>query len=134
LAQLDQLAVQFPSLLFIATSNFEQAIDEAFLSRADLIEMIDVPTPEACEKILTDTVLAIAAVYPQLKGIVNDTDLRSAAKRSVGLDARRIRKAVLAACARDKRTALDPSGLKGSDILAAIEQAQSQSKRKDRRS
>lgn len=134
LAQLDQLAVQFPSLLFIATSNFEQAIDEAFLSRADLIEMIDVPTPEACEKILTDTVLAIAAVYPQLKGIVNDTDFRSAAKCSVGLDARRIRKAVLAACARDKRTALDPSGLKGSDILAAIEQAQSQSKRKDRRS
>jgi SpoVK/Ycf46/Vps4 family AAA+-type ATPase len=134
LAQLDQLAAQFPSLLFIATSNFEQAIDAAFLSRADLVELIDLPTPEACEKILADTVLAIATVYPQLKAIVHDPDFRAAAKRCVGLDARRIRKAVLAACARDKRTALDPSGLKGADILAAVEQAQSQLKRKERRS
>lgn len=133
LAQLDQLALQFPSLLFIATSNFEQAIDEAFLSRADLVEMIDLPTPDACERILTDTVLAIAEVYPKLKHIVQEADFRLAAKQCVGLDARRVRKAVLAACARDKRTALDPSLLKSADILASVEQAQSQLKRKERK-
>jgi SpoVK/Ycf46/Vps4 family AAA+-type ATPase len=132
LAQLDQLAEQFPSLLFVATSNFEQAIDAAFLSRADLVETIDLPTPEACEKILADTVDAIAEVYPKLKCLVNENDFHLAARRCVGLDARRIRKAVLAACARDKHTALDPSGMKSADILAAVDQAQMQMKRTER--
>ncbi len=130
LAQLDQLAAQFPSLLFIATSNFEQAIDEAFLSRADLVEVIGLPTPEACEQILADTVLSIGEVYPKVKHIIHEQDFKLAAKLCVGLDARRVRKAVLAACARNKHTALDPSGLKSADILAAVEQAQSQLKRK----
>ena len=130
LAQLDQLAAQFPSLLFIATSNFEEAIDEAFLSRADLVEVIGLPTPEACERILTDTVLAIGEVYPKIKHIIQEQNFKLAAKKCIGLDARRVRKAVLAACARDKHTALDPSGLKSADILAAVEQAQSQLKRK----
>lgn len=95
--------------------------------------MIDLPTPDACERILTDTVLAIAEVYPKLKHIVQEADFQTAAKRCVGLDARRVRKAVLAACARDKRTALDPSLLKSADILASVEQAQSQLKRKERK-
>jgi SpoVK/Ycf46/Vps4 family AAA+-type ATPase len=131
LAQLDQLAAQFPSLLFVATSNFEQAIDAAFLSRADLVETIGMPTAEACERILADTVQAIAEVYPRLKNLLNDADFRLAAKRCFGLDARRIRKVVLAACARDKRTALDPSCLTSADILASVEQAQAHSKGKE---
>ena len=89
LAQLDQLADQYPSLLFIATSNFQEAIDQAFLSRADLVETIGLPTPDACERILSDTVLAIAEVHPNLKQIVNDPAFRTAAKNCVGLDARR---------------------------------------------
>src|SRR5712671_5980514 len=36
LVQLDALAEQHPNLLFIATSNFPQAIDSAFTSRCDL--------------------------------------------------------------------------------------------------
>jgi hypothetical protein len=95
------------------------------------VETIDLPTPEACEKILADTVLAIGDVYPRLRNIVQEGDFLLAAKRCVGLDARRIRKSVLAACARDKHTALDPSGLKSADILAAVEQAQAQLKRKE---
>jgi hypothetical protein len=47
--------------------------------------------PEACGKILADTVLAIADVYPKLKDIVHEGDFRLAAKRCVGLEARRIR-------------------------------------------
>ena len=37
LVQLDALADRFPELLFIATSNFPQAVDTAFTSRADLV-------------------------------------------------------------------------------------------------
>ena len=123
LAQLDQLAAQYPQLLFIATSNFENAIDAAFISRADLVEDIGLPTAGACERILTDTVMALAAVFPRLKNIVDDRAFQQAVQQSVGLDARRIRKSVLAACARDKRTALDPGRLTAADILASVEQA-----------
>jgi AAA+ superfamily predicted ATPase len=123
LAQLDQLAAQYPQLLFIATSNFENAIDAAFISRADLVEDIGLPTADACERILTDTVMALAAVFPRLKNIVEDRAFQQAVQQSVGLDARRIRKSVLAACARDKRTALDPGRLTAADILASVEQA-----------
>jgi SpoVK/Ycf46/Vps4 family AAA+-type ATPase len=124
LAQLDNLATQYPKLLFIATSNFEKAIDAAFVSRADLVEYIGLPTAEACERILTDTVMALADIYPRLKSLVDDSVFRQAVQKSVGLDARRLRKSVLAACAREKRTALDPGRLTAADILASIEQAQ----------
>ena len=124
LAQLDNLATQYPKLLFIATSNFEKAIDAAFVSRADLVEYIGLPTAEACERILTDTVMALADVYPRLKGLVDDSAFRQAVQKGIGLDARRLRKSVLAACAREKRTALDPGRLTAADILASIEQAQ----------
>ena len=124
LAQLDNLATQYPKLLFIATSNFEKAIDAAFVSRADLVEYIGLPTTEACERILTDTVMALADIYPRLKSLVADSAFRLAVQKGIGLDARRLRKSVLAACAREKRTALDPGRLTAADILASIEQAQ----------
>jgi len=124
LAQLDNLATQYPKLLFIATSNFEKAIDAAFVSRADLVEYIGLPTAEACERILTDTVMALADIYPRLKSLIDDSAFRLAVQKGIGLDARRLRKSVLAACAREKRTALDPGRLTAADILASIEQAQ----------
>ena len=37
LVQLDALAEQYPDLLFLATSNFPQAVDAAFTSRCDLV-------------------------------------------------------------------------------------------------
>ena len=126
LAQLDHLAVEHPQLLFIATSNFEQAIDAAFISRADLVESIGLPGETACERILSDTVQALAEVYPRAKAVLDDPLFREAVLKSTGLDARRIRKSVLAACARHKQTALDPGRLKAADILAAVEQAQTE--------
>ena len=60
LAQLDQLAAKYPHLLFIATSNFTRAVDGAFLSRADLIENIGMPGPEACRAILQSAVEELA--------------------------------------------------------------------------
>lgn len=124
LAQLDQLAVSHPHLLFIATSNFVQAIDEAFLSRADLVLHLELPGAEACAEILVDTVRRLAEAYPKLQRLLHDPELKRVAQRCVGLDGRRIRKAVVAALARSKETAIDPSRLLVTDILAAVEQAQ----------
>jgi AAA+ superfamily predicted ATPase len=131
LAQLDQLAEQYPSLLFIATSNFEQAIDLAFLSRADCIEVIGLPGREACEQILRSTVLALATHYKSLSKLVEDQVFKEAAHKCVGLDGRRIRKLVLSACARNKETALDPGLLTAHDLLDAVEHQKKKSGSKE---
>lgn len=121
LAQLDHLAANYPQLLFLATSNFADAIDEAFLSRADLIQEIGLPTADAAAKILADAV-------EHLGDIVKGFDPKSIDSKSVGsacegLDGRTIRKVVLAACAQDKATALDPSRVTTQALLDAAQRA-----------
>lgn len=108
LTQLDQLAAEYPQLLFIATSNFAGAIDEAFSSRADLVVTIDLPTPEACKAILLDTLDRLIQVYPELAPLRLAPEIAEAAALAVGLDARRIRKAVLSALAHNKQIASNP--------------------------
>lgn len=126
LAQLDQLAANNPQLLFVATSNFAGAIDDAFVSRADLIVTIDMPTAEACRAILLDSLDRLAQVYTKVARLRSHAAIEEAAKRSVGLDGRRIRKAVLAALAHTKQIAANPELLTPEAVLAAIELAQAE--------
>ena len=128
LAQLDQLAAKYPHLLFIATSNFTKAVDGAFLSRADLIENIGLPGPEACRAILQSAIEELARAFPGTTNIPQDADFDSAAKHCVGLDGRRIRKLVISACALNKQTAIDPNRLTAANVLQAAKQAQQESK------
>jgi len=121
LAQMDHLADSHPELLFVATSNFPQAIDEAFVSRADFVVNVDLPGPEACRAILTSTVEALAEIFPEIRGILSHPDFDKAARLCVGLDGRRIRKLVPSACAFSKETALDPSLLSAGDLFRAAE-------------
>lgn len=120
LAQLDHLASENPNVLFIATSNFPQAIDEAFLSRADLRVDIGLPGDEACCAILDDTVAKIAQSFPGLNRLLDGHQLREAGAACYGLDGRQIRKAVITAMTFDKRTALNPEQLTAQDILNAV--------------
>jgi SpoVK/Ycf46/Vps4 family AAA+-type ATPase len=126
LTQLDQLAAEHPQLLFVATSNFAGAIDEAFLSRADLVVTIDLPTPEACRAILLDTIERIGSAFPRVARLRSDPLVDRAAALAAGLDARRIRKAVLSALAHDKKIAADPENLTGEAVFAAIKLAQAE--------
>jgi AAA+ superfamily predicted ATPase len=128
LAQLDQLAAKYPHLLFIATSNFTRAVDGAFLSRADLIENIGMPGPEACRFILQSAIEELAKAFPATGRIPQDAEFERAAKHCVGLDGRRIRKLVISACALNKQTAIDPNRLTAADVLEAAIQAQEESK------
>lgn len=130
LAQLDQLAVTYPELLFIATSNFGGAIDGAFLSRADLIATVGMPNEEACQKILIDTIEALAETFTDLKKLAGDSKLRNIGKRCVGLDGRRIRKVVISALACDKHVAINPNNLMAEHVIQAVEQAQDELKGK----
>lgn len=119
LAGVDQLAAEYPHLLFIATTNFEAAVDEALLSRADLIERIERPGPEARRMILADTLFAMAAQFPALGMLIEAPGFGSVAEQAAGLDGRQIRKAVVRACTYDKEVALQPDRLQ----LAHLERA-----------
>ena len=129
LAQLDFMAAQSPQVLFIATSNFPEAIDDAFLSRSDYLAVISQPSQAACEQIFYDTVDALAESYPAIKELKDRPELKEAAHICRDLDGRQIRKLVLAACALRKETAIDPGKLTARDFLRAL-QLGKQQKRK----
>lgn len=121
LAGLDLLAAEHNELLFVATSNFEKALDEAFLSRVDLVEFIGPPGEDACRTILRDTLLGLAEKWRQLKSLADEPRLDEVAKRCVGMDGRQVRKAVIRACTLTKDTALDPGRLTMDDLLKAVD-------------
>ncbi len=113
LAQLDQLAVKYPQLLFIATSNFPKAIDGAFLSRVDQIVTIGLPPADACQRIVEDTLSALATKFRRIKALLTQQEVASIGKLCVGLDGRQIRKAVLSALTFDKATAAESESAQG---------------------
>jgi len=128
LASLDHLAAKFPDLLFIATSNFEKAVDEAFLSRADLILHIDKPNAEACAAILKDTLDVMGQKWKKLGALQDAHGFKEVAKEAVGLDGRQIRKAVLEACASSKETAMDPNKVTIDDLKNVLHHHKKKSK------
>jgi AAA+ superfamily predicted ATPase len=120
LGSLDHLAAQHPQLLFIATTNFPEAVDGALVSRADLVEMIEKPDKVACRAILSDTLDALAERWPKIAQVMNQRQFDTAVDECVGLDGREIRKAVVTACASSKQLALDPNLLTIEDLLKSI--------------
>jgi AAA+ superfamily predicted ATPase len=123
LVQLDVLAEQFPTLLFIATSNFSKAVDAAFTSRCDLVLEIPLPDRKACGQILADCLTGLAETFPNVKKLLNSTEFDKCTAACVGLDGRAIRKMVANALARRKETALNPSLLSTDDLIAAANDA-----------
>jgi SpoVK/Ycf46/Vps4 family AAA+-type ATPase len=107
--------------LFVATSNFPKAIDEAFISRSDFLAVIDRPSAEACQTIFYDTVKALAEHFPGVKGLLGRGEMKDAAYICRDLDGRQIRKLVLAACTLRTETALDPNTLQPKDLLKALQ-------------
>jgi len=125
LVQLDALAEHLPNLLFIATSNFPQAIDSAFTSRCDLVVNIPLPNAAACAHILKDTLIKLGQVFPKLASLPSAPGFAKCASECMGLDGRIIRKLVASALARDPHTAMDPNKLSIEDLLNAIRDAKS---------
>jgi pachytene checkpoint protein 2 len=123
LAGLDNLAARFPQLLFIATSNFEGALDPAFISRADLVLRIEKPSREACEAILKDTLNAIGEKWKNVKKLNSDVKFEKVIDAAEGLDGRQIRKAVLSALTQNIDTVLDPGLLTIQQLLKAMKQS-----------
>lgn len=121
LAGVDHLAATHDRLLFVATSNFSEAVDTAFLSRVDLVETIDKPDSAACEAILRDSLAAMAVQWSKVGELLKSRKFSSLVEMSAGLDGRQIRKAVIGACTFSKDTAMDPSRMEIGDLIRSLE-------------
>jgi AAA+ superfamily predicted ATPase len=122
LAGVDALAASHPRSLFVTTTNFVAAVDEAFLSRADLVLHLDLPDETTIAAILAHSLAELAAIWPGVRPLAHDDALhRKLAERCAGWDGRRVRKLVLAALAQRRATAEDPNELAVDDLLAAAE-------------
>ncbi|MGW4466370.1 AAA family ATPase [Micromonospora sp. NPDC004704] len=108
LTALDRNAQMHPHLFVVATSNFTDALDEAFLSRSDAAILVPLPDAAALHAILRSTLMTLGATYPALARLADAPGLHEVALRAVGLDGRRARKAVFQALARDRATVLNP--------------------------
>ena len=123
LVQLDLLAEEHPNLLFVATSNFPQAIDQAFLSRCDLVLEVPLPSVEACEHILKDCLLGLSKTYSEIANLAQSRKIKNCAKACVGLDGRAIRKMVANALATDLQTAMNPGRITMDMLINAANMA-----------
>lgn len=120
---LDQVAAMCPGLLFVATTNFIQAIDEAMLSRADLIVPFHLVTAEVATQIITRNLRALAAAWPPLLKLAEDqAAIRALAETLEGWDGRRLTKLPLVAMARRPETVRDPGAMTMDDFYAACEE------------
>jgi pachytene checkpoint protein 2 len=123
LVQLDALAESHPNLLFLATSNFPEAVDSAFTSRCDLVLEIPLPNKQASEQILRSCLTGLGATFNSVGLLPGLSGFSAVVDAVVGLDGRTIRKVVAGALTMRKEVALNPIELKVSDLLAAAKGA-----------
>jgi AAA+ superfamily predicted ATPase len=117
---IDEIARKLPSVLFVATTNFLEAVDSAFLSRADLVMNFSLPDRETVARILASAIGELAVQWPALQPLAADARrIDHLAALCDGWDGRRIRKLVLAALAQRLEVARDPSLLAWDDFLEA---------------
>lgn len=117
LAGLDHVARTCPNVTFVATTNHIAGVDEAFLSRADIVETMGYPGAEAIAAILEDTLREVAPAMTIDPGVLGRIAEACAATST---DARQVRKLVLRAITSRRDLALEPGRLSGGDLLAAL--------------
>jgi pachytene checkpoint protein 2 len=122
LAGLDGLRAACPHVLLLATTNFTTAVDEAFLSRADLMVSLGLPDAEVLGQIIRSSLAELAVLWPPLRHLAEDEMLHAKlAGGCAGFDGRQARKVVLAAVAQRPELAEDPARLTAEDLLTAVE-------------
>jgi SpoVK/Ycf46/Vps4 family AAA+-type ATPase len=118
LAGIDLLARKHRNVLLVATTNFPRAVDRALMSRADWIEDIGLPGPEARAEIINDTLDQLLSAWPRVAELKKHIGAFVAA--SQGLDGRRLRKTIVSAAACSVETARDLNKLKAEHVLATL--------------
>jgi AAA+ superfamily predicted ATPase len=122
LAGIDAVAADLPRVLFVATTNFTDAVDEAFLSRADLVLRLSLPDTTTIGQFIRHILQELAVLWPGVRPLANDDGLHAKlADACAGLDGRRVRKLMLSALALRQEVTRDPNELAADDLLTAVE-------------
>lgn len=119
LTGIDRVAEQCRNVMFLATTNDLGGVDDAFLSRADLIENLGLPSSGAVHEILADTLSELSLHRPP-----EPEELEILAKGCVEreMDARQVRKLILRALlSGGSDLAVHPRNLRIEHITAALE-------------
>jgi AAA+ superfamily predicted ATPase len=121
LAGIDAVAAELPRVLFLATTNFTAAVDDAFLSRADLVLTLSLPDTATIAQIIRHSLLELAVLWPGTAPLAEDGGLHAKlADACAGLDGRRVRKLVLSALTLRQEVTRDPNELGADDLIAAV--------------
>jgi len=124
LAGIDAVSASLPAVLFVTTTNFIEAVDEAFLSRADLVMHFALPDQATIASILHHSLAELAVLWPAVRPLLDrKQELAELAIRCAGWDGRRVRKLILAALAQRAEVARDPGQLTLADLGKAIQGA-----------
>jgi pachytene checkpoint protein 2 len=115
---IDEIARKLPAVLFVTTTNFIDAIDEAFLSRADLVMHFALPDAETIASILRHALAELAVQWPKITTL-DENQIREVASMCEGWNGRQVRKLVLAAMAQRLEVARDPALLGFEDLREA---------------
>jgi pachytene checkpoint protein 2 len=116
---IDAIAKNLPSVLFVTTTNFIDAIDDAFLSRADLVMHFALPKVETIASILRHSLEELAVQWPQLRPLSAMKEIDEVARLCEGWNGRQVRKLILAALAQRLEVAKDPAKLTLDDLREA---------------
>jgi pachytene checkpoint protein 2 len=117
---IDEVARKLPSVLFVTTTNFIGAIDEAFLSRADLVMHFALPDAQTIASILQHSLAEVAVQWPALRPMSeSEAGVHEIASLCLGWNGRQVRKLVLAALAQRLEVAKDPALLTLDDLREA---------------
>jgi SpoVK/Ycf46/Vps4 family AAA+-type ATPase len=117
---IDEIARKLPAVLFVTTTNFIDAIDEAFLSRADLVMHFALPSVQTIADILQHSLAELAVQWPALQPLASaKKDIADVAALCDGWNGRQVRKLVLAALAQRLEVAKDPALLTFDDLREA---------------
>ena len=119
LAALDSNTIDYPNLVFVATSNFTGALDEAFLSRVDVHIHVPAPDVSGIMKILRHALRSMASAFPSLGQLACNAGVERVAERLAGADGRRVRKTIMEAMLGRHETVADPGSITIDDLLAA---------------
>src|SRR5205085_11532515 len=111
---------KLPAVLFVTTTNFLTAIDEAFLSRADLVMHFALPDQKTIGAILQHSLEELAVQWPALVPLIQKkNEIGELATLCEGWNGRQVRKLVLAALAQRLEVAKDPALMRFDDLREA---------------
>ena len=118
LAALDINTVSHSNLIFVATSNFLESLDEAFLSRVDTNIFVPTPSERGIEQILKHALNAMSSCYPKLGKLASDARIVQIAKSLHGADGRQVRKTITEAMLGRIETVRNPGDTTIDDLLS----------------